>query len=448
MLYRKIIGSVALLSLIGVSNAIAAKKEMLVDESVKTAWNAPSSQRTGFLHDIDASACIGVNPNCSPWIGGTAGNISGKVGTESDEGAVLVLLAHKINTNGAKFCVTQVQAANRDRNWSHWGLGCWFTTNFGSWTEYYSPSGASSNCFWLCKNGFYGDGCQQTTPPSLYDVTPLKRDAFKDYKRLTVASSANIEDTLPMFYMNHYTKAHGGHKSYDGEEHDTVLIVTRWLDSGNGAYVAPVAVHAMESITDEGSSFWFTCNYIRSVSTPSLEVVGKETLVCKDGYRYNAAGTDCVAANKDIEELSVATQDGNLCAGFEDGFDEKQHVMKKMADCYAYRCATGGFGFKMAMDHECVECTGTPGLFGVANNGACVTCPIGTNFDADDSGAGYCPRAVSYSADALVYGIKGGPADAIADQCWTYTDLEAYKACVKDGVAAAKVIIDAKRSAD
>ena len=448
MLYRnEIVKNIVFLSMSCVlavmSDADAAKLQ--VKKDLRDAWNAPATLTTGFSHNLNAEACVGDKPNCAPWMGGTVGSSSGKAGTETDEGAVLMLVARQMNANGAKFCVTQVQAANQDRRQYSAGLWCGFKQKASAWTEYYSPTGADAGCFWLCKNGYYGAECKSTTPPELYDTALLKQDNFKDFKRLTTTAPANIEDKIEMFHINKWASASS--KAHNGYEYDMFLGITRWTSGGHGAFAAPIA---MRSATDEKTGAKAkaigNCTDITVVSTPVLQVVGKETLLCKDGYRHNTAGTDCIATDEKVVELSKVASQNKFCSGFESGFDVKNHVLRKQGNCYTYRCTNGNLGFQSRTDRTCVECKGEIGRFGVAENGVCVSCPIGTNFDPEDTSSEYCPKATAYSSSALIYGIKGSPNDKISDQCWTYTDIDAYKECVKNGAAAANSLLNSRKS--
>lgn len=411
---RRIVKNITLLSLIGavfgMSDAMAAK--IKVDDSIRSAWGAPASLVKGFEHNLNAEACVGDKPLCAPWVNGKAGNIKGKEGTATDSGSVLMLVAHDMNEHGAKFCVTQVQVSNYDRDAACF-IWAWGVNQKGKvYTTYYSPTGAATDCFWLCKDGHYGDMCSSTTPSTAYDTEVLNADRFKGYKRITSASAQNIEDTIPMFYMNDY--APSNYKDHDGFEHDMFLGITRWTTGGHGAWVAPVSLRSGAHTKAEDSG----CGYedLAITSTPILQLAANETLVCMDGYHHNAAKTDCIPFSKQVEEESNALKEDKFCLGY-DGYDSSWHTTRLNGDCYEYRCIAG-YGFKSATDHTCVECAGEPMRFGIAPNGVCVICPTGTYFDANATGAGHCPTSIKISSEQL------------AGDCWHKTNLDEYKSCV------------------
>lgn len=420
-------------------SAFAAKESNLVGEAIKRAWKAPASQSTSITHMLK-TGCIGDSlTNCAVWTNGKEGDVSYNYGTEKDEGTILMMVAREINAHGAKFCPTQIQAANRDQTISWWWLWCRTTQTGAGWTEYYEPS-STSGCVWLCQDGYYGTGCESTTTNTC-SGTKLSPDNYLEHKRVTAANNVNIEDKIPMFYMN---------QTENSQEFDTILAVTRFLSSGNGAFVAPVTVkaqlYATESHYNGGAG---TCLAATYASTPYLSA-GTETLVCTNGYKPNANKTDCVLTNKETCEKSEAIKKATntACPGFS-GYNAKIHIKDVKMDkgCYEFSCA-GGKAFASDTSRECVECTGEVGRFGVVEEtGVCKKCASGTVFDGNAKAAGYCPKAKEYAPTILEYGKNGSSGDKIASQCWTFTDLDLYKECVENGSASAINKLNAKRTA-
>lgn len=92
---------------------------------------------------------------------------------------------------------------------------------------------------------------------------------------LRVSSGANIENSVAMLRANH-NNACGVHGL---QEHDIILAVTGWLESGNGAWVSPLEVHARRDCWRRMLSFP-VLTYLKSPTHKSI-------MVCKDGYKYN-----------------------------------------------------------------------------------------------------------------------------------------------------------------
>ena len=530
--FTGLLSLVVLLGVISVSPICAANTEKnVVSETIRDVWGAPNEQKTGFNHTL-TTGCVGNSlPGCAAYPnwsndGATVNGFTNRGATQNDAAATLMLVAKTIGTNGAEFCVTQVDTANTDEatDMTH----C--TGNATTW--YYYPTGAESNCFWLCKDGFFdGDAgnCTSATPGEKTSLD-LRRTMFDDYKIVT--SGIDKDSEIPMFFRAKKISSSEG-VCHD-EEYDTILAVTRFLNSGNGMFVAPVAVRAHAKYFHKWSS-WGKTGY-RFVSAPYMEKVGTETLLCKNGFEHNPSHTDCVDATTEIaKQMRTAAaelekiQNLQACDIKWVGFDASQHTKcggkyneqdakqcmditeLKNAECYTYRCTDTTKAFRSASDHTCVTCTGekeritedgfcetvppcsslyahydntkhkirkvneagkwcfkyqcnniTQGFnsesdhscvdclgdnrkISVANSGLCVQCPIGSIIDSavitGDASGDYC-KAVSqdnqFNKDKLLYGKDGRPGNKIGNQCWTFTQDDEYKTCVKEGAEAAK----------
>ena len=384
---------------LGIMPAWAGKVTL---ENYRGAWGVSSFPKCG-AHD-STIACIDGYNGCGNWdTSNKMGTIKNR-GTEADEGALLVLVAREVNEYGAKFCVTQLQGANEDGN----------KNNSKPWTEIYEPAGAQRDCFWLCQSGHHGVDCKATQASSCDSKTSLKTATFSKYSLLTDTSYTNIENDIPMFYANEYKDCSNNHK----EEHDMILMITKWAPNGHGAFVAPTVFRAESAIDKNG------IKKTKVQSTAALTPVPKtETLLCLNGYAPNADGSDCVEVN------TTLCQAGNLCPAFSTGYDATKHKILSTltADsCYEYRCSDPNEAFRQGT-HTCTECVQTATRGMLESSGECVTCAEGQIFDA--SATGGCVAATAYSMDVLKYGPGKGETTLVTEQCWTHGSD--YKECVR-----------------
>lgn len=342
-------------------------------------------------HNID-DACIGNSlGGCKNWNNGAR---SPNRGTADDEMATLMLVARDINENGAKFCVTQVQGANKNKG--------------NAWTVYYNPAGNITKCFWLCKDGHSGDGCGGGVATTCDSGTILKKD-FATYKLATSSSAPSVEGEIAMFHWDH-NKGCGVHKK---QEHDMILAVSGWTPSGHGAFVRPTVVRAERS------------GWKDMVSTATMWFAGTPTLLCKTGYKPNGGQTDCEPINK------TECDKNSLCPSWADGgFDATKHVLKDKDGCFEYRCSAAGTAFASTTDRSCVECTGDNRVGVPDSTGVCVKCQVGKIFDNNYPSSGYCRDAAEYSTNALSFGTGNNRNTELNRQCWTKIEPDEYKDCV------------------
>ncbi|MBP9999622.1 MAG: hypothetical protein KBT14_02925 [Proteobacteria bacterium] len=372
-----------------------------VSDSIKAGYNWTSSSSNNHCksHGID-DACVGNSAVsggvCTGW---------GNRGTYSDERATLLFIAHQVNANGAKFCLTQVQGANKNKNK---GVA-------GPWLTYYAAAGNQTKCFWLCKAGYGGPECNDPVADgAVCNAEEISRNAFSGYK-LATSSTMNLESTDWMFgrWQNPGTKcnAHGEN------EHEAFLAVSGWLPSGHGAKVAPMMAWADRSGWDDMES------------APIIHRVGDQLLMCSPGYKPNPSNTDCEVVNA----TTCMLQNGTFCDGFSrDKFDETIHTIDSTSagKCLRYFCKDSNKAFPSSGDTSCEDCAvgvrGGPN----PNNGVCVLCDLGQYFD---STSGQCKSALGFSRTDLQYGVgkTNSKSGKVSDQCWTKTTPEEYANCVK-----------------
>lgn len=363
--------------------------------SLLSAWgNPPMSNGVG--HDT-FSTCLGNslvddNGNCLNWMKGKKDIDETICGANDgyDEGAIVMLVARDIRQNGARFCPTQLQGANKNRDWS--------------WTEIYDVGG-SNKCFWLCKPGFSGEGCEGGVATTCNSMEITKDNM--NFSRV-VGSATNIESEIPMFYMNWKS---------DHQESDMILTVKQWLEGGHGAWVSPTIFRAERT------------GWKDMISTATIKFVGTAVLMCMDGYRPNGTNTDCEAINQDLCNLN------SVCPGWTSSdFKASEHVMYKNGDtCYEYRCMMPGYGFVSASDRTCKECNENAQYGVPQKTGVCVFCPVEKIFDENASDSGYCVTAAQIGTGTMQYGPqKSRTTKPLLNQCWTQVEPSTYKSCVTD----------------
>lgn len=363
-----------------------------------SSWGSPT-MLTCFAQGVE-KPCVGnslkdSSGNCLNWL--PSGNPAANRGTESNQGATLLMVARKVIANGGYFCVTQVQAANKNKNTD-------------AWTTYYEPSGGTTSCVWLCKSGYYGSGCTQTTPSSC-DSTTLLRSNFDGYK-LATSGSTNIENDIPRFFDGTYRSC-GLRKE---QEHDMILAISGWTTSGHGAFAQPMLVRAER--TSGMKDVQSTITLKTGTSTP--------VLLCKNGYKSNAAGTDCEVVNNNLCTMN------SLCSGWtKTSFNNTLHTLKEINGCYQYRCVQSGFAFASDTDKTCTACSGDARVGIPDDTGVCVKCPKGEIFDNDNSTNKYCSKAKVLSTQDLIYGSgKNQQTTTWGDQCWLIIEPSEYRDCV------------------
>lgn len=401
-------------------------------DTLLSEWGGGSWNYCAASPNIPADACIGTmehSCNSIPTMDTSKDKKCKFTGLPSsmvyarnytDEAAIRMLVATSINANGAYFCPIQIEAKNKNKG--------------DAWTEYaYATS--TDKCVWLCKNGYAGDGCAKevaydtsgnATNLSSCDANLLTRANFKSVAR--VSSGANIENSVAMFRANH-NEACGVHEY---QEHDIILAVTGWLESGHGAWVSPLEVHARRDCWKKMLSF--------PVLTHLKSPTHKAIMVCKDGYKYNETKTDCVeiSAEKCFDAKCKNPKDC-LCSGW-DKYNEAEHVLvkDKSSDniCYRYRCKEDNKGLESRTSHKCIDCV-AGGRTGIAE-GVCIKCEKGKVFDATKSDSDYCVETRKLSKSDLKYGFqvsKSNVKKASAENkeygaCWEVVEPRAYSDCV------------------
>lgn len=368
--------------------------------SLTSAWGGGTANTCGN-HGIEGSqACIGssANNSCKAF--------TEKVRTKNGYG-FLMMVARKVTQNGAYFCPTQVESDNR-QEWRD------------AWTEYAdATSGNEALCVWLCKSGYSGPTCNQSASSvTTCDSTTLFRDNYSNLKILS--SGNNIEDSVAMFSFNNYVVCEKN--KIRKEEHDMILAIKRWTASGHGAFVRQVVVRADAEKPYTGR---------KSSAVVYDAQNSSDILVCKNGYKPNANGTDCESIKAGLCPESTADKIAKLCPNWTD-MDTAVHDFKLVNDCYQYRCIQPGYAFTSSANRTCEECSSDAKTGISPADGTCIRCEAGQIFNEDSATSGYCSEALAYSKTDLMYG-KGKTKDSVKDideQCWTLLNPDEYKKCV------------------
>lgn len=367
-------------------------------DSIKTAYGVTgASFNQSCKSEGIGDACVGnsamKNGQCVGW----ADNMSNR-GTYSDEGATLLFIAQKVTTKGAKFCLTQVQGANKDKNK---GVD-------GPWLVYFAAANNQQHCFWLCKSGYGGPECSESASGKVCDSTEISRNAFSKYK-ISTSSTSNLESTDWMFgRWRHACNAHGW------DEHEGFLAISGWLPSKHGAKVAPMMAWA-------DRSGWSDMD-----STAIIWTVAESTVMCAPGYKPNPAGTDC----ETIDATACQVQNGTFCEGFSrDKFNADIHRLdtSNPKGCLRYFCSDSNKAFPSTNSVSCEDCA--HGVKGGPHkdNGVCVKCETGQYFDDVTS---TCKTATGLSKTDLQYGKGKSKSADVKSECWVKTAPSEYKACV------------------
>ena len=386
------------------------------------------------------SVCLTGGELAGATIGAAADSCYGQGDRQSncilgDDYGLMLLVAREVNDHGAYFCPTTIYGDKYS------GRGNQNEDAEGhKWRSYtlYGDSSNGSGCFWACMPGYGGDKCAQTQGFGC-DITPITRDGYNTYG---MTRTPEIENQIPMFKKNVYdqcdTRASRDYPDRYHQEHDMILAVTGWLDSGHGVHVRPVTIRAQWLYEDIEKRGYLAGRDAHEVSVLAYLAGGQSQLLCKTGYTRNADNSDCI----EIDAQACNMQ--SLCPGFtEGGFDPEKMVMELSknpetgADCYIYRCKDPEMAFASGASLECTACVENMRNGVSPADGTCVTCDVGQVFDKDAESTGYCTSATAYTKTDMQYGAGKTRATSgdLDTQCWTISDIDQYKACVANGGA-------------
>lgn len=322
--------------------------------------------------------------------------------------AYQMMIATDVNPNGAYFCPVQV-----------------FTSNWVSGTQSnLKYVQLSDNCRWLCKEGYSGVGCQDTVT-TLCDWNEFKKANYKDLE--IFHTKGNIAESIAQFLKkaNRHKVCVAGWRQ---QEHNIVLAVTGWPESGYGAFVQPMVIRARFQ-KDKGRNAW-----------PAVYPMAdsERLLVCVSGYAPDAAKKKCVQINSELCRQAKA----GCPVLANQGYDGTIHTeyMPAGKNCPDFRCKNNNQAFASLTDKTCVSCPSSM-LVGVSPiDGTCVSCEQGTVFNGRAiSRTQLCKPAIRLTKTDMQYGFgytKNSRPD-VADQCWGLGQIDEYRDCVLANVPSA-----------
>lgn len=345
-----------------------------------------------------------------------------------------LLIARDIRANGAKFCAMHAGAARHN-------------CSSESYTAYYNAK--KEQCFWMCKEGYYGEGCVSTDPT---EVSACNNDAFDIIAGMTgygviqdgLSSSigsnpTNIENQVPMFVRDNYincnnTSGGGGLYNfkkmigYRQQEHDVILAVESFDTTNKKLVARPVVVRA-GTIRDYALQ-WDMCQH----AWPTLKWIKDGKPVCPDGWKMNDDKT-CSHIKSlacDLESLCPSTPRDKYNATLHAPKNKVPYVNLGLAlptNCKnVFRCKQGAFA--SATDFSCVECSGP--TMGPGVDGTCLKCHDGYLYDSTNL---QCKKPeINLSHSDMLYGQGVNSATELSQQCWVHAKPECYQKCVVQGI--------------
>jgi hypothetical protein len=354
------------------------------DETIRGAWGAPGGTWNIYPRSpYYAGFCIGDSKDSD-------GGCKKKMGSYSDDEALLGIVARKITEHGGYFCTTQFQCEGKNKS---------YTFNLepaqGRW------------CQWLCADGYSGEGCAPISNLSEYNLNAdnpacgtetITMEGFDNVKLKTSGgTSGNIEHQIDLFHSRYNDK----------REEDVLVGISGWLANKRGVIASP---------------FLFYCSNKANANTMDINVYTslKQRNMCLPGF----TGPNC--------EKCRAVK---MCNGFVlSGFDPARHIMtyNETDKCSKFKCLDGT-GFVSATDQKCTDCSSS-NQYGVNNYGVCIKCSGKNVFDTtskeckslEDMVASGNKLAVT--KEHLKFGL-GNKTD-ISDACWAKAEPMEYRCCV------------------
>lgn len=350
---------------------------------------------------------------------------------------MILMVAREVNANGAYFCPTVLVSSRKK-----WGAA--YKGDYGWKVHFYNPKDSDkaslgvSECIWLCKPGWHGDKCRQSTYNGC-TKTKLLRDNYdtiidKEWPESTV--TADVVDSQIAEFTSGGTSRTVCTKNWPRSYFKNVLIISEWLDSGNGVFARPTIIGAKS-----GNKKW-TGPGVFAVNQPYPEI-----LLCQSGYTANADNTDCVPVDAKlcaVSNDSGTNPDANLCEQYDSANYDNGVTMEivENTSCkthsggdggYMYRCkdTTQGFDnmvYSLSRGLNCIDCP-VDARRGINTYGFCIECPVGELFDNSDT-TDYCVPATALDKSRMRYGMNKSASTPLTQQCWTLIDPEEYVNCV------------------
>lgn len=385
-----------------------------------SSWGVPSeisfcgaSNNEGVLIGADKGVCKGGKDN----------NLDKcKIAESYYKVGMMMMIARDLNEHGAYFCPTII-GGDRQR----WELGQ--TSNKKPyWTIYKEPVTANAtDCFWMCKPGYSGEGCQETTVSSC-NLNTVKQGNWDSLK--ITSGVIDVEDDVAMFRQSetsHCVRYVSGVWP-SPMEHDMILAVSGWTSSGHGVFVSPFVAR----------SDFYSKRYSGGPGTSFAYSVGTQTLLCASGYEPNFNNSDCIPVDESLCAVTEAMESNETCnaknASYAslDAFDSSTMELHYFDTdgCQGIICSQAGYGFdpNNIVRPTCIDCGMDDDVRnGIDKYGRCVRCDVGQIFNRMSS---KCVPATVLDRDRLKFGPGKSASTPIIEQCWTQPDQYSYSDCV------------------
>ncbi|MDR2412589.1 MAG: hypothetical protein LBD50_00055 [Rickettsiales bacterium] len=351
---------------------------LITDEGLRSAWGAPGGDWGKYPYGSNhASFCVGDTKNSS-------GGCQFKTGVHSDDYGAVGLVAWVITENGGYFCVTQFQCEGKKKPVT-WNM---------------APNGAQK-CFWLCKNGYGGNGCMpinesEYSLPSNSPACSKVEISRDDFNSNTIKKSTTHWERLNQ--ENNIALLHNG--TVGKREQDVMVGVAGWMDNKKGVIGSPFLFYC----ANNADSNQIGINFYTGYAAHNL---------CLSGY----TGSNCEMCKP-----------ASMCSDYPiSQFNAGVHSIKDNGSCSKFECTDTAAGFKSATDRECVACN-QDNRYGVDANGVCIQCQTGQIFDKTSKA---CKQASSLSVLDLQYGIGKTSDIDLIQQCWIKLEPMSYNCCVR-----------------
>lgn len=313
--------------------------------------------------------------------------LNSRAGTFGDtaNGSIVAVIANTIYENGGRFCTTQIQAGN---------------SSYTLWIDYYQKDGF--HCLPICKPGYYGDTCSETTPNKCdkdTDFTQIFNQAQYDARILSGNTNGRITNQIDVFEYDEPGSAK--------EKANIVLGVVKRLK--HGVLVAPVRVVGRRN----GNIFDIDTRIISTHSNAA------NTLLCAAGYKANTDKSDCIPG------IPLCETDDQIpwCPGYDGAdYNSDQYTWEQAEGCKIYRCKLAGYGFKNSTDKTCELCGTDVRSGALKSTGVCTTCPVGKCFKNGECGG--CTEIPKLKIE------RGPNYDSQNRECWRKTNPDKFWGCV------------------
>ena len=426
-----------------------------VDASTAAEWGVTSTTWSGdiiscattnFLNTAtigyNKDKCYGTNAqqgsdNCL-MTGTGFYSLKGK-GEHYGSTGMILMVAREVNANGAYFCPTVLVSGRK--KWDEAGV----KGDRGWKVRFFNPKGSDaqtslgvSECIWLCKPGWHGDKCRQSTYNGCAKTKLLRKnyDTIINTSWRSSTKTADAVDSQIAQFTSGGTSRTVCVKNWPRSYFNNILIISEWLDSGNGVFARPTIIGAKS-----GDKKWYGAG-IFAVNQPYPEI-----LLCQSGYTANADNTDCVPVDAKlcaVSNDSGTNPDANLCEQYDSANYDNGVTMEivENTSCkthsggdggYMYRCkdTTQGFDnmvYSLSRGLNCIDCP-VDARRGINTYGFCIECPVGELFDNSDT-TDYCVRAAALDKNRMRYGMNKSASTPLTQQCWTLIDPEEYVNCI------------------